>query len=406
MHRPSRQIEVFDISLMAVVTKAMGAFLVLFVMLLPYYSSDPQVDTTADAAREQLANMRKEMENLARQVGANPADTGALEAAIRRMREALGEADQKIDQLSKEANALSSQLRRAREELENTQTQLASAEALSKRVQVAEAEMEVTANQALQAQRAALVAEAEMEATANQALLTGHAARIAEAELEQQLNQALRAQRQTRIAQAEGEQNENALLAVARRATFQPKLLLVHHWTVEPNCANFPNVASIDIDADAMPDGLNLQNLGGLGKALTNRSDNGVNATFDLGTTGAGQPHHAASVRAIWRSEELHALTFAFFELDHPAATACHIDLTTTIYDLETNLHRDFEQHNLEVPADSKASASVQLVLLNGIDFSRSSFRISPPTPLDQTRWKKKDLQMQRRNVTPAQKSP
>ena len=34
-HKPARQIEVFDISLMAVVTKAMGAFLVLTVLLLP-----------------------------------------------------------------------------------------------------------------------------------------------------------------------------------------------------------------------------------------------------------------------------------------------------------------------------------------------------------------------------------
>ena len=35
MHRPARQIEVFDISLMAVVTKAMGAFLVIMILLMP-----------------------------------------------------------------------------------------------------------------------------------------------------------------------------------------------------------------------------------------------------------------------------------------------------------------------------------------------------------------------------------
>jgi hypothetical protein len=375
MHRPSRQIEVFDISLMAVVTKAMGAFLVLFVMLLPYYSSDPRVDTTSDEAREQLANMRKEMENLARQVGANPADTGALEAAIRRMREALGEADDKIDQLSKEANALSSQLKRAREELEETQTQLASAEARSQRVQIAEAEMEVTANQALR---------------------TGRAALIAEAELEQQLNQVSQAQRQTLIAKAEGEQDENALLAVVRRATFQPKKLLLYHWTTEPNCANISlNVGFININDGAMPDGLNLQNLGGVENGLTKRSDE-VIAMFPLGTYVAGQPRHALSVRALWRSEQLRALTYAVIE--HPATLTCHIDLTTTIYDLETSTYRDFEQHDLEVPA------SVKSMLLNGIDISQSSFRISPPTRLDQTLWNSKKTDPQRNN-TPAQQS-
>jgi hypothetical protein len=397
LRRPSRQIEVFDISLMAVVTKAMGAFLVLFVLVLPYYVSDPDVDTTAGSAREQLAKMREEIENLARQVGANPADKGALEAAIRRLREALSESDDKIDQLYKEASALSSQLRRTREELEKTQTQLALAEALSKRAQIAEAEMEVTANQALRTQHAALVAEAEMEATANQALQTRRAALIAEAELEQQLNQVSQARRQALIAQAETEQDENGIVAVNRRVTFKPKLLLLYHWTEEPNCANTSfNVGMINIDGKATPDGLDFERLGGLGKTLAERSDSLVHV-LPLGTYVAGQPRHALSVRSLWRSEQLRALTYAYIE--HPATRACHIDLTTTVYDLETNLSRDLEQHDLEVPA------SVQSILLNGIDISQSSSRISAPTTLDQTLWNNKKTELQRNN-TPAQKSP
>jgi hypothetical protein len=378
LRRPSRQIEVFDISLMAVVTKAMGAFLVLFVLVLPYYTSDPDVDTTAGAAREQLAKMRKEMENIARQVGANPADTGALEAAIRRMREALSESDDKVDQLYKEASALSSQLRRTREELEDVRTQLASAEALRKRIQIAEAEMEVTANQALQTRRAALIAEAE---------------------LEQQLNQALQAQRQTLIAQVEGEQAENELLAVVRKATFQPKFLVLYHWTEEPNCANTSfDVRLIDMNGKSIPDGLNFQYLGGLGKALAERSDS-LRQAFPLGTYVAGQPRHAGSVRTLWRSEQLRALTYAV--IDKPATQACHIDLTTTIFDLELNVSRDLDQHDLEVPA------STNEMLLNGIDIDLpgSSFRISAPTPLDQTIWDKMRAGPQWKGA-PAQRSP
>lgn len=375
LRRPSRQIEVFDISLMAVVTKAMGAFLVLFVLVLPYYSSDPDVDTTAGSAREQLAKMREEIENLARQIGANPADKGALEAAIRRLREALSESDDKIDQLYKEASALSSQLKRISGELEETKKQLASAEARRQQAQIAEAEMEVTANQARQTRRAALVAEAE---------------------LEQQLNQVLRAQRQTLIAQAEGEQNENALLAAAQRATFKPKLLLLYHWTIEPSCGNGPDVRGSIINDDAMPAGLSLQNLGDVGKDMSRRSD-GVIAELPLGTHVAGQQRHALSVRALWRSEELRALTYAYIE--HPAKLTCHIDLTTTLYDLETSTYRDLEQHDLEVPA------SVQLILLNGIDYSQSFSRISAPTPSDQTLWNNKKIELQRLYM-PAQKSP
>jgi hypothetical protein len=133
------------------------------------------------------------------------------------------------------------------------------------------------------------------------------------------------------------------------------------------------------------------QNLGGVEKGLIN------DPMFPLGSYVAGQPRHALSVRALWRSEQLRALTYAYVE--HPATLACHIDLTTTIYDLETSTYRNFEQHDFEVPA------SVQLTLRNGIELSQSSYRISAPTPPDRALWNNKKTDLPRNN-TPAQKSP
>jgi hypothetical protein len=57
LHRPRRSIETFDIALMAVVTKAMGAFLVLMLIMLPSYNKVPGMQTEvhdADAALQRV----------------------------------------------------------------------------------------------------------------------------------------------------------------------------------------------------------------------------------------------------------------------------------------------------------------------------------------------------------------
>jgi len=58
LRRPRRSIETFDIALMAVVTKAMGAFLVLMLIMLPSYNKVPGMQHEvhdADAALQRLA---------------------------------------------------------------------------------------------------------------------------------------------------------------------------------------------------------------------------------------------------------------------------------------------------------------------------------------------------------------
>lgn len=397
MRRPSRQIEVFDISLMAVVTKAMGAFLVLFVLVLPHYTSDPDVVKTSAEAREQLAKMREEIEKLARQVGANPADAAALQAEIRRLREALSESDYKVDQLSKQASALSSQLRTARDELEKTKAQLDAAEALRRQAQTAEAEIEVAANQARQTQRAALAAEAEMEVAANQAQQARRAALVAEAELEEKANQVLQSQRRTLIAQAEGEQNENALLAVVRHAVLEPRLLLTYFWSTGPECAKTSVIVSlVNVESKTSPDGINLENFGAERAALLRRSTE-VGAVFPLGAVKADQAANTLRISTFSNDDELRALTFA--SVDPPASTACHITLTTTIYDLRLRTSRNLEQADLEVPAGAR------LTLLNGIDLSHSSSRMSAPSQADQALWDNFKAALPQ-NVTPTRKSP
>lgn len=75
--RPNRQIEVFDISLIAVVTKAMGAFL-LVMLLMPYYSSYPAYQFLAANLGWQLQDLKNQIAQMHNQPSAN---TAALDAA-------------------------------------------------------------------------------------------------------------------------------------------------------------------------------------------------------------------------------------------------------------------------------------------------------------------------------------
>ena len=69
MRRPHRSIETFDISLMAVVTKAMGAFLVLMLLLLPYYTPNKLTEEDVQDILEQLKQARESIEQVSRQLG-------------------------------------------------------------------------------------------------------------------------------------------------------------------------------------------------------------------------------------------------------------------------------------------------------------------------------------------------
>jgi prefoldin subunit 5 len=68
--RPNRNIEVFDISLMAVVTKAMGAFLVIMIMLLPsYYIARSQSEPTVNELRQQVDDLQRRLQEISRNIG-------------------------------------------------------------------------------------------------------------------------------------------------------------------------------------------------------------------------------------------------------------------------------------------------------------------------------------------------
>jgi uncharacterized coiled-coil DUF342 family protein len=114
MKRPHRSIETFDISLMAVVTKAMGAFLVLMLLLIPYYKSGPlgqkPIDDLAKKVEEVNQNIKTVVDKLT---------TGGAEDLRKLLDEALKELDEArklIVELKRAVDQLNAQVKRLEEE--------------------------------------------------------------------------------------------------------------------------------------------------------------------------------------------------------------------------------------------------------------------------------------------------
>jgi hypothetical protein len=128
IRRPNRQIEVFDISLMAVVTKAMGAFLVIMLLLMPYYRSYPAYQVPASNLSGQLKDLENQIAQLRNQPGAN---TPALDAANQKLQQAQDQLTKLTDQM----NMAWSQTQQAQSQLAQTQQQLQQAEAQTQAVQ-------------------------------------------------------------------------------------------------------------------------------------------------------------------------------------------------------------------------------------------------------------------------------
>lgn len=104
---------------MAVVTKAMGAFLVLMLIFMQYYSSGPIGQKTTADIRQTIEATEKEIAEALKKLpqNANPADIAKLLAEAQRL---LEQARQQITQLQHENDALNAQVAR----LENEKAQL------------------------------------------------------------------------------------------------------------------------------------------------------------------------------------------------------------------------------------------------------------------------------------------
>jgi len=123
MKRPHRSIETFDISLMAVVTKAMGAFLVLMLLLMPYYRSGPIGQKEADDLAKKTDEVRNSLSVILERL--TNASVEDLRALLEEMRAQLEEARKLIAKLKHLIDQLNAQVARLEEENTAFKTEIA-----------------------------------------------------------------------------------------------------------------------------------------------------------------------------------------------------------------------------------------------------------------------------------------
>ncbi len=137
MRRPHRSIETFDISLMAVVTKAMGAFLVLMLLLLPYYTPNKLTQQDTQDLVDQIQEVRNLLNKTSEQIDSKDIKTAQknLEFSaelVRKLRALLDKTlaekaslekeveilNRQVEILSQDLVAAEDEIARLREELE------------------------------------------------------------------------------------------------------------------------------------------------------------------------------------------------------------------------------------------------------------------------------------------------
>jgi uncharacterized coiled-coil DUF342 family protein len=166
LSRPRRQFEVFDIAIVAVVTKALGAFLVLVVILLPYYRSDPINAPVVEVVRDNLRDARRAVEAAQSELN-KKADHQKLAEQIERARQSIEQAQGYVQGLRNKLDQASGQIKRL--EAEAAENKAKAEEALRQldqaRERVSQLEGRVQSlerdNQTLRTENAALSAETE-----------------------------------------------------------------------------------------------------------------------------------------------------------------------------------------------------------------------------------------------------
>jgi hypothetical protein len=110
MRRRSRDIQIFNLSMMDVITGAMGAFLIVMVVLARYYESDPGNRQKVDALKAELAEARDRLRD--------------IDLAFQRTGQTSGDVTQALNRARRNLNAAERDLEKLREQLDQAKQEL------------------------------------------------------------------------------------------------------------------------------------------------------------------------------------------------------------------------------------------------------------------------------------------
>jgi uncharacterized coiled-coil DUF342 family protein len=112
MAKRDREINIFNIAFLDVITGAMGAFVLLVILLSPYYTgADPQTLKKQEAAKAAVDQAKHELQQ-AQQAAKNGANDEEFKKALAKAQADLDEARQELDGLKQQLDQLSAQNKR------------------------------------------------------------------------------------------------------------------------------------------------------------------------------------------------------------------------------------------------------------------------------------------------------
>lgn len=112
MRRRSREIAIFNLSMMDVVTGAMGAFLIVMVVLARYYDADPANREKVQALTAELSAARDRLRDIDTALRQSGVESGDAVSALTRARRNLDEAEKGADDLREQLDQAEAELER------------------------------------------------------------------------------------------------------------------------------------------------------------------------------------------------------------------------------------------------------------------------------------------------------
>ncbi|MFG1375318.1 hypothetical protein [Xanthobacter autotrophicus] len=184
-----------EVAMMAVITKAMGAFLILMIMLLPYYTGDTRSQQTVEDTKQRIDDAKTSLDSAVDRLKKGRLTDEEIDDLLKRLtqvRDELAEAQTLISQLKMQVDQAASQINRLEQQNAQLQSQLAALQAEVEELRKEIARLRAIDTAALQARIRELenqVAQLSAELDALKTTLNTALTRLAAAEAE---NKALR----------------------------------------------------------------------------------------------------------------------------------------------------------------------------------------------------------------------
>lgn len=120
----NREINIFNLSMMDVISGAMGAFLILVVILSRHYQSTPVVTETVLQLQRELAEATGHLDQASREVNAGSRDPGEIERFLRQAKDNVNAGKAAINELRNELDVADARIRRLDEQVATLQARI------------------------------------------------------------------------------------------------------------------------------------------------------------------------------------------------------------------------------------------------------------------------------------------